>query len=156
MAVFGDATPEEDARAACGAAVLAAVRMLERFSELELEWRSSWIDQFLSERDEGVAMLLGIGISYGPATFGFISTEGTRHYTAIGSYVNLAQRLEGEAGVPLAGSPLKGSIVASATVMRNTGERLPDESKIGWVRGSLVQAKGVAYPLQAYYAVGGS
>jgi hypothetical protein len=127
--------------------------MLQKFTELEYRWREEWIESFLRERDEGIELLLGIGISYGPATFTFISTEASRHYTPVGSYVNLAQRLEQAAGVPYQGDQVRGSILASATVRRYTGDQLNDGSCIRWERAELIQPKGIPHPLQTYWAI---
>jgi len=157
MAVFGDAIPQgsspaETAAAACDAAVLAAIRMLEQFTELELKWREDWIEPFLRERDEGIELLLGIGVSYGPASFSFISTTASRHYTPIGSYINLAQRLEQTAGSPQ-DRKLRGSILVTATVKRHVGNKLSDRTNLNWKPGQMLRPKGIPYPLQTYWVI---
>jgi adenylate cyclase len=48
-------------------------------------------------RRRGYQLGFGVGITYGYATLGQIGFEGRLHYAAIGSVVNLAARLCGEA-----------------------------------------------------------
>lgn len=156
LAVFGDASPGEEkecSKRACQAAISAAINMLRGFTELGDQWKEDWIQGFLSERDEGIDLLLGIGVSYGPASFTFVSTEASRHYTPVGSYVNLAQRLEQEAGVRRPGSRLHGSILASATVRRHGGDNLRDGTRISWVPSDLIHPKGIPFPLQSYWVI---
>ena len=67
-------------------AVRMAVGMRDRVSELSDKWRKL-----------GHELGFGIGIAYGYATLGRIGYEGRFDYSAIGTVVNLAARLCGEA-----------------------------------------------------------
>ena len=79
MVIFGDPIPCPDP---CARAVLMAVAMRRRLSELSSKWRR--------ERHE---LGFGVGIAYGYATIGAIGFEGRSDYSAIGTVVNLAARL---------------------------------------------------------------
>jgi class 3 adenylate cyclase/CheY-like chemotaxis protein len=83
MVVFNDPLPCPDPEAR---AVRMALAMRERMAELSAGWRR-----------RGHTLGFGIGISLGYATLGRIGFEGRLHYAAIGSVVNLAARLCGEA-----------------------------------------------------------
>jgi adenylate cyclase len=63
-----------------------AVAMRDRVAELAAGWRK-----------QGYELGFGIGIAHGYATLGRIGFEGRNDYAAIGSVVNLAARLCGEA-----------------------------------------------------------
>ena len=63
-----------------------ALEMRDRMAELAEAWRR-----------RGHELGFGVGISMGYATLGRIGFEGRFHYAAIGSVVNLAARLCGEA-----------------------------------------------------------
>jgi class 3 adenylate cyclase/CheY-like chemotaxis protein len=67
-------------------AVRMAVAMRQRFDELAAIWRR-----------QGFELGFGVGIAHGYATLGRIGFEGRSDYAAIGSVVNLAARLCGEA-----------------------------------------------------------
>jgi adenylate cyclase len=67
-------------------AVRMAIEMRERIAELSLRWRK-----------HGHDLGFGIGIAHGYATLGRIGFEGRFDYSAIGTVVNLAARLCGEA-----------------------------------------------------------
>ena len=67
-------------------AVRMALAMQERVAELATGWRK-----------RGHELALGIGIAVGYATLGRIGFEGRFDYGAVGSVVNLAARLCGEA-----------------------------------------------------------
>ena len=67
-------------------AVRMAVAMRDRCSELTVTWRKLGYD-----------LGFGVGIAHGYATLGRIGFEGRHDYAAIGSVVNLAARLCGEA-----------------------------------------------------------
>ncbi|MEO8303535.1 MAG: response regulator [Betaproteobacteria bacterium] len=64
-----------------------AMRMQEQFGPLRSRWSKL-----------GYELDLGIGIAHGYATLGAFGYEGRVDYTAIGSVVNLANRLSNEAG----------------------------------------------------------
>jgi adenylate cyclase len=68
-------------------AVRMAVEMRDRIAELSFKWRK-----------HGHDLGFGIGIAHGYATLGRIGFESRSDYTAIGTVVNLAARLCGEAG----------------------------------------------------------
>jgi adenylate cyclase len=83
MVFFNDPVP-------CPEPALRAVRMAaamrRRFADLAKGWRKY-----------GYELGFGVGIAHGYATLGRIGFEGRSDYTAIGSVVNLAARLCGEA-----------------------------------------------------------
>jgi class 3 adenylate cyclase len=83
IVIFGDPIPCPDS---CTRAVLMAVAMRGRLSELSRKWQR--------ERHE---LGFGVGIAYGYATLGAIGFEGRSDYAAIGTVVNLAARLCAEA-----------------------------------------------------------
>ena len=83
MILFNDPIPCEDHT---GRAVRLALDMRERVDELAKAWRR-----------KGHSLGFGIGIASGYATLGQIGFERRREYTAIGSVINLASRLCGEA-----------------------------------------------------------
>jgi class 3 adenylate cyclase/CheY-like chemotaxis protein len=84
MVLFNDPLPcpEPAVRA-----VRMAVEMREEIEKLAVKWRKY-----------GHELGFGLGISHGYATMGRIGFEGRFDYSAIGSVVNLAARLCGEAG----------------------------------------------------------
>ena len=84
MVLFNDPLPcpEPAVRA-----VRMAVEMRDEVAKLALKWRKY-----------GHELGFGLGISHGFATMGRIGFEGRFDYSAIGSVVNLAARLCGEAG----------------------------------------------------------
>ncbi len=85
MAIFGAPTVgEEDALNA----VKAAVTMQKQIAKLNEELRA--------EGYEGIS--IGIGLHTGEATIGYIGSDKRSEYTAIGDTVNLASRLESNAG----------------------------------------------------------
>ena len=83
MVFFNDPLPCPDPALK---AVRMAVAMRQRFGELAATWRK-----------HGYELGFGIGIAHGFATLGRIGFEGRSDYAAIGSVVNLAARLCGEA-----------------------------------------------------------
>ena len=126
MVVFNDpfecSAPEQRA-------VTMAVQMRDRMGELCRAWL---------RRDHELGF--GVGITYGLATLGQIGYEGRLHYAAIGSVVNLAARLCGEAK--------DGQILAS----RRVGLAVEEIAQIASV-GSLT-LKGVRDPVPAFEIVG--
>ena len=84
MAYLGDPVP-------CAEPAADAVAMA-------LELRPKMLDLAALWRRRGQPIGFGMGISYGYATLGMIGFEGRNDYTALGSVVNLAARLCGEAG----------------------------------------------------------
>lgn len=83
MVLFNDPLPCPDPETR---AVRMALDMRERMADLSGVWRR-----------RGHDLGFGVGISMGYATLGQIGFEGRFHYAAIGSVVNLAHRLCGEA-----------------------------------------------------------
>jgi adenylate cyclase len=83
MVLFNDPVPCPDPAVR---AVRLAVGLRSAIDELGLEWRK-----------RGHNLGFGVGISYGYATLGRIGFEGRLDYTAIGTVVNQAARLCGEA-----------------------------------------------------------
>jgi class 3 adenylate cyclase len=125
MVVFGDPIPCPDP---CARAVLMAVAMRRRLSELSSKWRR--------ERHE---LGFGVGIAYGYATIGAIGFEGRSDYSAIGTVVNLAARLCSDARD---GQILIDSNVRAALDGRATAEPV----------GELI-LKGLHRPIEAFNVV---
>jgi len=84
MVLFNDPLPCSDPAIR---AVRMAVEMRDEVGKLAVKWRKY-----------GHELGFGLGISHGFATMGRIGFEGRFDYSAIGSVVNLAARLCGEAG----------------------------------------------------------
>jgi class 3 adenylate cyclase/CheY-like chemotaxis protein len=126
MVVFNDPFPCPDPESR---AVRMAVQMRDRMVQLCRSWL---------RRDHELGF--GVGITFGLATLGQIGYEGRLHYAAIGSVVNLAARLCGEAK--------DGQILAS----RRVGLAVEEMAEIGSV-GSLT-LKGVRDPVPAFEIVG--
>jgi adenylate cyclase len=104
MAIFGAPTVgEEDALNA----VKAAVTMQKQVAKLNEELRT--------EGYEGIA--IGIGLHTGEATIGYIGSDKRSEYTAIGDTVNLASRLESNAG--------GGQILMSEATAAASGNLIP-------------------------------
>jgi len=125
MVVFGDPIPCPDP---CTRAVLMAVAMRRRLSELSSKWRR--------ERHE---LGFGVGIAYGYATIGAIGFEGRSDYSAIGTVVNLAARLCSDA---CDGQILIDGNVRAALDGRATAEPV----------GELI-LKGLHRPIEAFNVV---
>ena len=125
MVVFNDPFPCPDAEAR---AVRMAVAMRDQMAKLSQSWLR-----------RGHELGFGIGISYGYATLGEIGFEGRFHYAAIGSVVNLAARLCGEAK--------DGQILVS----RRIGLAMEHEAEVASV-GNLT-LKGFRDPIPTYEIV---
>ena len=106
-------------------AVRMALAMQERVAELRVGWRK-----------RGHELALGIGIAVGYATLGRIGFEGRFDYGAVGSVVNLAARLCGEA--------LGGQILLAASAFAAVEGRVPAEPQ------PPMTLKGFQRPIQAY------
>lgn len=104
MALFGapSASPEDALNA-----VKAAVTMQKRLGPLNDELRSEGFSQ----------ISMGIGLHTGEATIGYIGSDKRSEYTAIGDTVNLASRLESNAG--------GGQILMSEATAAASGNRIP-------------------------------
>ena len=104
MALFGAPTVgEEDALNA----VKAAVTMQKRLGKLNEELRTEGYGQ----------ISMGIGLHTGEATIGYIGSDKRSEYTAIGDTVNLASRLESNAG--------GGQILMSEATAAASGNLIP-------------------------------
>ncbi len=104
MALFGapNASPEDALNA-----VKAAVTMQKRLIKLNEELRAEGFGQ----------ISMGIGLHTGEATIGYIGSEKRSEYTAIGDTVNLASRLESNAG--------GGQVLMSEATAAASGNRIP-------------------------------
>jgi adenylate cyclase len=103
-------------------AVQLAVDMRERTAELSTAWRR-----------RGHELTLGIGIAVGFATCGEIGFEGRTEYTAIGTVVNLAARLCGQAQ--------GGEVLAAERVVAALGDAVVTEP------AGEIELKGMARPV---------
>lgn len=122
MAFFNDPVPIDDAP---GRAVSAAVEARDRTSTLSARWAR-----------RGQALQLGLGLAMGHATCGQIGFQGRYEYTAIGTVVNLAARLCGEAA--------GGEILADERLCSVLGGRVRTRDA-----GEL-ELKGLARPVRAF------
>jgi class 3 adenylate cyclase len=105
MAYLGDPVPCDEPAAK---AVAMALELRPQMVELAALWRR-----------RGQPIGFGMGISYGYATLGMIGFEGRNDYTALGSVVNLAARLCGEAG--------DGDILLDQRALVSLGDDVPVE-----------------------------
>jgi adenylate cyclase len=104
MALFGAPTAtEEDALNS----VKAAVTMQKKVRELNPEFRAEGLPE----------ISIGIGLHTGEATIGYIGSDKRSEYTAIGDTVNLAARLQSNAG--------GGQILMSDATAEACGNRIP-------------------------------
>jgi len=122
MVIFNDPLPCPDPQARAARMALA---MRDRMAELSEVWRR-----------RGHALGFGAGIAHGYATLGQIGFEGRLHYAAIGSVVNLAARLCGEAK--------DGQVLAS----RRVATAVDDVAELRPI-GELA-LKGIRDPVRAY------
>lgn len=122
MVFFNDPTPCDDP---ARRAITLAVGMRERVALLSDRWKT-----------RGHDLTLGVGVAAGYATCGQIGFEGRFEYTAIGSVVNLAARLCGEAK--------GGQILVSDRVVATLGDELRAD-RIG-----EIELKGLARPTPVF------
>jgi adenylate cyclase len=125
MVFFGDPEPQPDHAARC---VRAAVEMQAAARELDRVWRARG----------DMPLAIRIGIHTGEAIVGNMGSERRLSYTALGSTVNLAQRLEANAPV--------GGILISA----RTNEKLA--GAVPTLRREPIRVKGID-AAQAVYEV---
>ncbi len=125
MVFFNDPIPCPDPALR---AVRMAVAMQRRFVELAATWSKF-----------GYELGFGVGIAHGFATLGRIGFEGRSDYAAVGSVVNLAARLCGEAG--------SGQIVVERKVLVAV-ESLVEAQSLG-----NLTLKGFARPIAAFNVV---
>lgn len=76
---------------------------------------------------QGYELGCGVGIAYGYATLGSVGFEGRRDYTALGSVVNLASRLCGEAA--------DGEVLLDRRAAAEIGDRRPLEQRPVLLKG---------------------
>jgi class 3 adenylate cyclase/CheY-like chemotaxis protein len=125
MIVFNDPIPCDDHTER---AVRLALDMRERVHELAKQWARV-----------GHVLGFGIGIASGYATLGQVGFEHRREYTAIGSVINLASRLCGEAKA--------GQIVISQRAFSAV------EQSVGASHIGQLSLKGFNRPIDAYEVV---
>jgi adenylate cyclase len=125
MVVFNDPIPCDDHTER---AVRLALDMRERVDELAKEWARV-----------GHVLGFGIGIASGYATLGQVGFEHRREYTAIGSVINLASRLCGEAKA--------GQIVISQRAFSAV------EQSVGASHIGQLSLKGFNRPIDAYEVI---
>ena len=105
MVFFGDPEPQPDHAQRC---VRAAIAMQRKARELDERWR----------RREGIPLCIRIGINTGEVIVGNMGSARRLSYTALGSAVNLAQRMETNA-------PVGGILIGPTTY-----ERIRDEIQV--------------------------
>lgn len=123
MALFGVPLQCEDA---ANNAVSAAIAMQRRMESVNRDLHSMGMSE----------IAIGIGINTGTVTVGYIGSEERTDYTAIGDAVNLAARLEKQAGA--------GQIIISRSTREAIGDRFPLRL------AGEVNVKGKALPVQVY------
>jgi class 3 adenylate cyclase len=112
----------------------------ERAVRMAIEMRASVATLTTKWRTAGHQIGFGIGITYGDATLGRIGFEGRFDYSAIGSVVNLAARLCGEAK--------DGQILIDERVKAAVA------SFVKWESVGDVALKGIRQPVPAYNVIG--
>jgi adenylate cyclase len=127
LAFFGDPFDMPDHPQRCARAALA---MQEKVKELQARWGEK----------AGIDLKIRIGINSGKVIVGNLGSVTRIEYTVIGSAVNLAQRMEGNAPV--------GGVLVTA----ETWSRIKDEFEFGEVKP--VKAKGYDEPVDAYVLTG--
>jgi len=125
MAYLNDPVPCQDPG---GTAVQMAQELREPMAALVERWKR-----------KGFNLGYGVGIAYGYATLGTIGFEGRNDYTALGSVVNLAARLCGEAA--------PGEVLIDSRTADALGDRLT-------VAEREVTLKGFPTPINAFQVVG--
>lgn len=104
MALFGAFNSKENhGKNDAANAVMSAIEIKKRFKKILDKWMEEWQLYTPHKIDIG----LGIGIHSGEALVGNVGTEIRDQFTALGSHVNFAQRIESRAG--------KGQILVSTT-----------------------------------------
>jgi class 3 adenylate cyclase len=125
MAYFGDPVPCDDPP---GKALDLALSLRPRLDELVARWARA-----------GFGLGYGIGVAYGYATLGTIGFEGRYDYTAVGTVVNLAARLCGEAS--------DGEVLVDQRTYDAVADRVP-------AAGRDLVVKGFGEPVRAFQVAG--
>jgi class 3 adenylate cyclase len=103
--------------------------------EMALALREPMGELIESWKEEGYDLGYGVGVAYGFATLGMIGFESRNDYTAVGSVVNLASRLSGEAHT--------GEILIDSRAEHSLAGRIDCEP-------CTVILKGIPTPVTAY------
>ncbi|WP_086931262.1 adenylate/guanylate cyclase domain-containing protein [Agarilytica rhodophyticola] len=129
MVLFGD-SQTKGVKSDCVRCVCMAIQMRKKMKELQTKWYNQGIKKPLRIR---------MGISSGYCTVGTFGTNNYAYYTALGTHVNLASRLESasEAGEILI-SHETWSLVKDVVLCRDKGE---------------INVKGFNYPTKVYQVV---
>jgi adenylate cyclase len=129
MVVFGAPQPSPPPSQALGA-VQSAIAMRRQVRELAVRWR----------RELPGEVKVRIGINTGECTLGVFGSDLLRSYTAIGSAVNIASRLQSQAAADsiLCGAPTY-ALVADQVEAQPTGP---------------LQLRGITQPVPAYQILG--
>ncbi len=123
MVFFGDPEPQPDHALRC---VRAAIDMQLKCRELKSRWE-----------EEGLFPLrIRVGINSGPVVVGNMGSARRLSYTALGSDVNLAQRLESNA-------PVEGILISQRTF-----DLL--EGKVNAIPRDPILVKGLSTPIRVY------
>jgi adenylate cyclase len=123
MVFFGDPEPQSDHALRC---VKAAIEMQLKCRELKVRW----------EKEGLFPLRVRVGINSGPVVVGNMGSSRRLSYTALGSDVNLAQRLESNA-------PVEGILISQRTFDLLDGQvkTTPHEP---------ILVKGLSTPIQVY------
>lgn len=129
MVIFGDRN-SKGMKADCLQCVSMAIDMKRKMKELETRWFNQGIKQSLKIR---------MGINSGYCTVGSFGTSEYMDYTALGTHVNLASRLEyaADSGEILV-SHETWSLIKDVVMCRDHGE---------------INAKGFSHPIKVYQVV---
>lgn len=124
MAFFGDPQDQPDHAAR---AIRAAVEMQAAARRLDAAWRA---------RGFGMPLSIRVGLNTGEVVVGNIGSSRRIAYTALGEPVNVAARLESNAG--------PGGVLLSARTRELAGELVPMR------RLAPIQVKGIARPIEVF------
>ena len=130
MVFFGDPKSRGEKQDAL-ACVMMAIEMRERLKYL----REKWINQGISD-----PLHIRIGINTGYCTVGNFGSENRMDYTIVGGQVNLASRLESNAGTD--------QILISHETFALVQDTIICESK------GEITVKGIAHPVKTYEVIG--
>ena len=122
---FNDPVPQADHQLR---AVRMTVALREDVEALQAEWRR-----------RGISLGFGVGVSVGQATAGRIGFEGRYAYAVLGSIVNLAARLSGEAA--------PGQILITDVLYREVADHVEAECV------TELHLKGISHPVTAWNLV---